>query len=469
MELISLPLILLLILNIHSQQTEDIRLVNQYGVNLCSGRVEVLYDGVWGTVCDDGWDLSDARVVCRQLGCGDATEAKKEAFFGLGSGQIWMDDVQCIGNEYTLKNCRSNGKGSHDCNHREDAGVICQFDRTQTTGTPSTAWTLWPTSSTTTGDTLTTSHPQDHMQYSTSTAVTTAERPTAQVFVWPDDLVYRGETVNLTCVINGGDVYSWQYSWYKDSSLYNISDLQYYTIRFVNESDSGNYTCLGSATNRPQSSNISDAVTLTVSALPRATVNVTPDGPVFTGETVTLMCEIEDQNSNWTYQWYKRSTEVFNSENYTVNGDYLTINGVTESDQDEFNCSAVIFGRPQTSLSSSNVNLTVKALPNATVRVTPDRSVFTGETVTLKCEIENQYRSLNWTYQWYKRSTEVFNSENYTVNGDYLTINGVTESDQDEFNCSAVIFGRPQTSLSSSAVNLTVNGEFYISVYKIEK
>ncbi|XP_073712760.1 vascular cell adhesion protein 1-like [Misgurnus anguillicaudatus] len=283
------------------------------------------------------------------------------------------------------------------------------------------------------------------------------ERPTFQVFVWPDDLVYRGETVTLTCVINGGDAYSWQYSWYKDSSLYNISDLQNYTIRFVNEFDTGNYTCIGTATNGPQSLNISDAVTLTVSALPRATVNVTPDGPVFTGETVTLKCEIEDQNSNWTYQWYKRSTEVFNSENYTVNGDYLTINGVTESDQDEFNCSAVIFGRPQTSLSSSAVNLTVNALPNATVRVTPDRSVYTGETVTLKCEIENQYRSLNWRYLWYKGSTGVFNSENYTVNGDYLTINGVTESDQDEFNCSAVIFGRPQTSLSSSAVNLTVN------------
>ena len=89
------------------------------------GRVEIFYNGNWGTVCDDDWDMNDARVVCRQLGFPNVDSAPRSARFGSGSGQVWLDNVGCLGSESSIVDCPHRGWGVHNCNHNKDASVIC--------------------------------------------------------------------------------------------------------------------------------------------------------------------------------------------------------------------------------------------------------------------------------------------------------------------------------------------------------
>jgi hypothetical protein len=87
--------------------------------------VEVFYNGTWGTVCDDSWDLTDAKVVCQQLDCGEALSAPAQSYFDGGTGHIMLDGVQCSGNEDKVWQCTHNGWFAHNCGHQEDASVIC--------------------------------------------------------------------------------------------------------------------------------------------------------------------------------------------------------------------------------------------------------------------------------------------------------------------------------------------------------
>ena len=101
----------------------QIRLVN--GATRQMGRVEVFVNGEWGTVCDDSFGWRDANVICRMLGYSKSVRHRTRAYFGRGTGEIWIDQLNCAGDEDSIFECDMNELGDHNCQHKEDAGVEC--------------------------------------------------------------------------------------------------------------------------------------------------------------------------------------------------------------------------------------------------------------------------------------------------------------------------------------------------------
>ena len=125
----------------------EVRLVN--GATENEGRVEVCYGNVWGTVCDDYWHTVDANVVCHQLGhqptgkhwilCHEVAYSELyvvlftkgatvyySAYFGQGTGPIFIHQLTCAGSESSLFQCYWTAyRYNYRCSHSEDAGVRC--------------------------------------------------------------------------------------------------------------------------------------------------------------------------------------------------------------------------------------------------------------------------------------------------------------------------------------------------------
>ena len=92
------------------------------------GRVEVWYEGRWGTVCDDKWNFKETNVICRMLGYEGVSTGEMQARlykFGKGVGDIILDELNCDGTEESIFDCPHNGYNITDCDHEEDIGVRC--------------------------------------------------------------------------------------------------------------------------------------------------------------------------------------------------------------------------------------------------------------------------------------------------------------------------------------------------------
>ena len=95
------------------------------GVDYLEGLLEVYHDGVWGTVCDDGWDFAETNVVCREMHLGKADTSASLGHIPKGTGKMWLDDIFCIGNEKSLLDCRHRPWGQSNCQHNEDTVLRC--------------------------------------------------------------------------------------------------------------------------------------------------------------------------------------------------------------------------------------------------------------------------------------------------------------------------------------------------------
>mmetsp|Transcript_54622 Transcript_54622/g.98018 ORF Transcript_54622/g.98018 Transcript_54622/m.98018 type:complete len:695 (-) Transcript_54622:57-2141(-) len=96
-------------------------------VNGFAGRIEIYHNGKWGTVCGDEFSEADAEVACRQLGMLGGTLMDEEDIpSGEDTMPIWMDDIDCVGIEGNLWQCRFPGWGTHNCEHKQDMGIECE-------------------------------------------------------------------------------------------------------------------------------------------------------------------------------------------------------------------------------------------------------------------------------------------------------------------------------------------------------
>ncbi|XP_064287588.1 deleted in malignant brain tumors 1 protein-like [Passer domesticus] len=104
------------------------------GPNECAGNVEIYYFGGWEKVCGYLWDMRDAQVVCRQLGCGYPLAVMHP--FPPGSWYSFMfTEVNCTGDENFLWHCPY--KYQHNACYHGIASVVCSDSGI--TVTPATA------------------------------------------------------------------------------------------------------------------------------------------------------------------------------------------------------------------------------------------------------------------------------------------------------------------------------------------
>ncbi|KAI4893328.1 hypothetical protein NFI96_000997, partial [Prochilodus magdalenae] len=288
-------------------------------------------------------------------------------------------------------------------------------------------------------------------QNSDSFTLTVEERPTPVVSIQPDEQVFRGETVTLSCVIQGGGVSNWEYSWFKGGSSTSVSNVQY-SISSVTQSDGGTYTCRGTVRGTSRYSHTSD-ITLTVSAeRPKPELTSSHKGAAaLIGNPVVLNCKL-DQSAGWKFYW---SIHTQNPENeIKTETPFYTISSVSVSDRGEYRCRAGRGDPVHYTHYSDALWITVTdQSPSVSLMVSPSRTQhFTTGSLSLSCE--GQSDSTGWRVKRYTHSEKkVSNCSSgwRSVTGSTCNISSLSTSHTGVYWCESESGG------SSDPVNITVH------------
>ncbi|XP_051980600.1 basement membrane-specific heparan sulfate proteoglycan core protein-like [Xyrauchen texanus] len=268
------------------------------------------------------------------------------------------------------------------------------------------------------------------------------ERPKPEVRVNPDHPVFRGETVTLTCDIQTQTHTEWRYSWIKDDSVNPVSTERVYRIT-SDKSHSGKYSCRGEKIRDSQRSDISDAVTLTVSdSNPELTSDTA--GAALTGNTVTLICHMT-QTAGWDFYWYKHTQ---NSEKNKTETNSYRVHIDSVSDGGQYWCRAGR-GEPVYYTNYSDalwVSVTAQR-PSVSLIISPSRSQhFSSHSLSLNCEDHNN--STGWTV---RRNTDSERMKDCSSTGSTCEISSLKTSDTGVYWCES------QSGEHSPHINITVH------------
>ncbi|XP_062371962.1 immunoglobulin superfamily member 1 [Sardina pilchardus] len=269
--------------------------------------------------------------------------------------------------------------------------------------------------------------------------------PTATLTVDPQSPVFPGENVTLKCEIDSPE--GWMYTWHRDiSELVNKTVERNITIT-VNDAKSveGQYWCQGERKDRPTASQGSNTVTIHAKALPKPKLAIEPQSPVFTGENVTLKCEIKNQ-PGWNYRWYKGNRSHLIP---TLTSNTTTIKVVAKSDEGPYWCQGQRTDRDTLSQLSDEIHIRVKALPTPKLTIDAPSPVFPGENVTLKCEVKS---SNGWKYKWFKKN----NLDPVATSDTNTTFIRVVETDAGIYWCQGERRDRPISSKPSKEAHLHI-------------